>query len=350
MELFDIIESKSQWDKLLNQFGEVDIYYTFEYGTLFSKEENGTLLAAYYEIDDAKVFYPFIKRKIDWKEEAVYDIVTPYGYGGPLLKGNDEKITLFYKSFEAYCKENNIITETIRFHPIYKNFEACREIMDVEYIRKTTAVNLIYPLEQIRKDYSSMNKRNIKKAQKEGVNCFLAPSTPENILTFIELYKETMDRNHAVSYYYFEDKYFYEQMKNTSVSETLLLFAKYQGEIIAGVMVLVGLKYSHYHLGASKTAYLHLKPNNLLFDFMIEICKSKGASLLHLGGGYQEDDGLFRFKSSFTNDYNFDYFLGKKVYDGKKYIQISDEVKKCYKVNEKFFPLYRGKQDIPVEA
>ncbi|MEH7096681.1 GNAT family N-acetyltransferase, partial [Neobacillus vireti] len=187
------------------------------------------------------------------------------------------------------------------------------------------------------------NKKNIKKARKNNLTCFIADNTKENIEAFIDLYRETMDRNHASSYYYFDEEYFFEQVKETGTSETLLLLAKWKNEIIAGVMVLVGKEFSHYHLGASKTKYLELRPNNLLFDFMIEICKSKGSQLLHLGGGYQEDDGLFKFKTAFTSNNNYEYYLGKKIHNTERYKVITESLQNQYELDESYFPIYRGK-------
>ncbi|MEH7250434.1 GNAT family N-acetyltransferase [Neobacillus niacini] len=346
MGLFQVVGRKSQWEEILKNFKEADIYYSYEYGDLFAKQEGGELLTAYFEDGYSKVLYPFIKRKVDWNEEDIYDIVTPYGYGGPLIEGESKSIVQFYKLFEEYCQENKIITETIRFHPISKNYINCKKVMDVKYIRKTTAVDLTLPLEEIRETYSPMNKRNIKRAIKEGISCYVAEKTQEKIETFTKLYKRTMDRNNAESFYYFNKKYFFELFKNTNINETNLLFAQYRGEIIAGVIVMKGPKYSHYHLGASKTEFLYLKPNNCLFDFMIEFCKRRGSTHLHLGGGYQENDGLFKFKASFTNCNNFDFFIGKRVYDPKKYKEISESVLKKYKVNENYFPVYRGKMEL----
>lgn len=342
---FQVIESTPDWELLLKTFKDPDVYYTREYGNLFAKMEIGQLHAAFYKDELSKVFYPFIKRKVDWAGEEIYDIVTPYGYGGPLLEGSEQSIRSFYDCFTDYCNENNIITETIRFHPIIRNYEVCKNIMDVAYIRKTTAVDLTLSIEEIREHYSVMNKRNLTRARKGGLFCFLAENTVENIRQFIGLYQETMNRNEADGFYYFTEDYFFQQMESTSISDSYLLFAKYKSEIVAGVLVMKGLHFSHYHLGASKTSYLHLKPNNLLFDFMIEFCQSKGSTLLHLGGGYQENDGLFKFKSSFTNNNSFEYFIGKRVYNQEIYNKIIEDVKSRYKVNEQYFPIYRGKRE-----
>ncbi|WP_251550132.1 GNAT family N-acetyltransferase [Neobacillus muris] len=342
MKQLYIISQNDIWSEVLKNFETIDCYYSYEYGNLFAKNEMGKLYAAYYEDDNAKIFYPFIKRKVPFIEEELYDIVTPYGYGGPFIQGSCQSVYEFYEMFGSYCQSHHIITETIRFHPFYDNYKVFEELFEIEYIRKTTGVDLTVPMHEIRNNYSSMNKRNIRKARANNLHCFIAEKNEQNIKNFIDLYKETMDRNKASSYYYFDDEYFFEQVKNTEISETYLLFTELNNRIIAGVLILVGKEFSHYHLGASRTEYLDLKPNNLLFDYMIEFCKCKGSSMLHLGGGYQEDDGLFKFKSSFTNHNHYNYFLGKKIHNEEKYNEIIDCLRLQYTFDENYFPSYRG--------
>ncbi|MDR7239980.1 lipid II:glycine glycyltransferase FemX [Neobacillus drentensis] len=343
MYKFEVIDNKEQWSNILSSFKDIDCYYSFEYGELFANIENGEIFAAYFVMEDTKIFYPFIKRKVPIAEDKAYDIVTPYGYGGPIIIGKNEgPVDKFFEVFSKYCNSKNIITETIRFHPLYKNHQLCMGYLDIEYIRKTTAVDLTQSLVTIRKKYSSSNKRNINKAVKNNLTCFGADNSLDNIKLFMDLYNETMDRNNAANYYYFTENYFLKQVKKTDICNTYLLFTELNNEIIAGVMVFIGEGFAHYHLGASKTTFLDLKPNNLLFDFMIEFCKSKGANTLHLGGGYQEGDGLFRFKSSFTNQNNYEYYIGKKVHDFNKYHEIINNLSKHFIINDEYFPMYRG--------
>lgn len=329
------------WNIFIEKFPKLDVYYSQEYVNLFTDVEEGVPKAVYYENANGKVFYPFIKRKIDIKE-GYSDIVTPYGYGGPVFEGDRSVIKQFYNQFKGYCIDNKIITETVRLHPLLKTDEYMKDVMTVEYIRKTTAVDLTLSLEEIRKNYTSNNKRNFQKANKEGVKVFVS-NNKDDIEIFMDLYYETMDRNNALSYYYFNKSYFYRQMEEMLLSQSYLLFAKYNEQIIGGVLLLIGKEYAHYHLGASKTEYLSLKPNNLLFDAMIEFSKSFGLKALHLGGGYQENDGLFKFKTSFTNNNNFNYYLGKNIINDKIYNELSQIVMKNPSLSghSNYFPLYR---------
>lgn len=335
--------SNDNWSRFIERFPMLDIYYSQEYVNLFADVEEGIPEAVYYENENGKVFYPFIKRKIDLKE-GYFDIITPYGYGGPVLEGKHSIIIPFYQKFTEYCIHNNIVTETVRLHPLLKNDEYMKNVMTVDYIRKTTAVDLTPSLAEIRNIYTSSNKRNIKKANREGVKVYISYNQ-DDIEIFMDLYYETMDRNNALSYYYFDKAFFYRQMAETLLSKPYLLFAEHNGQIIAGVLLLIGKEYAHYHLGASRTEYLSLRPNNLLYDAMIEFAKSLGSKALHLGGGYQENDNLFKFKASFTNNNNYNFYLGKNILNDKIYQELSQMVMNNLSCNDDcdFFPAYRRK-------
>ncbi|MED1205201.1 lipid II:glycine glycyltransferase FemX [Heyndrickxia acidicola] len=350
MRTFKIIEDHTEWKKILEFFPSIDCYYSFEYGQLFAEMEDGVLLGAYFEEEQSKIFYPVIKRKISSAKEEIFDIVTPYGYGGPFIQGQKGSVTRFCQMFNEYCKKNNIITETIRFHPLYQNYQYFVHDMEVDYIRQTTAVDLSRSIEEIRSNYSTMNKRNIHKASEHHLTCSVVEKSNDNIRVFMDLYKETMDRNGANSFYYFNESYFNNQLKDNEFCKTYLLFAKKDRDVLAGVLVFIGKEYAHYHLGASKTEYLHLKPNNLLFDFMIEFCKQKNTKLLHLGGGYKELDGLFKFKTSFTNNNCFLYFMGKKIHDQSRYRSLIESIQEDFILNHDYFPLYRGIQERKLNA
>src|SRR5690554_736175 len=98
-----------------------DIYFEDNYGKLYEKIEKGVSQVYYFEDDFGKIKTQFIKREIPIKIKGdnYFDIVTPYGYGGPIImeceEGKREKLlSAFNDSFKKYCKENNIVSEFIR--------------------------------------------------------------------------------------------------------------------------------------------------------------------------------------------------------------------------------------------
>jgi hypothetical protein len=337
-----ILDSNDDWNEFIEKFPHLDIYYSKHYVNLFANIEEGMPKAVYFENENGKLFYPFILRKIAMKE-GYFDIITPYGYGGPVIEGNNV-IEKFYEQFKNFCINNNIISETIRLHPLLKNDVYMKDIMKVDYIRKTTAVDLTLSLDTIRKNYTTNNKRNIRKSIKEGVKVSVS-NNKENIDIFLDLYYETMDRNNASKFYYFNKSYFYHQMEDTALSRPYLLFAKHDNQIVGGVLLIIGKEFAHYHLGASKTEYLHLKPNNLLFDAMVEFSKSLGLKSLHLGGGHEEKDSLYKFKTSFTNNKSYNYYIGKNIINDQIYKELSNITMENLSLNKEgnYFPIYRRK-------
>lgn len=337
------IQDKENWDKVIRDFVIYDVYYTYEYCTSAARLEEGQAVLAYYLNDRGSVIYPFILRNIKSEiGERLFDIVTPYGYGGPLLIGKQDVLREFKSKFHNYCIKKNIVTEVIRLHPLLKNSEYLGDYCELQYIRKTTAVDLTTELLGIKGKYSSTNKRNIKRANKNGLTPVSVKKSDDNVKIFSKLYYGTMDRKQASSFYYFDYEFIEELLQDTKFSKTQLLFVYHEEKVISALIMFTTDKFAHYHLGASDGQYLSLRPNNLLFDFMIECAKEEGCEILHLGGGYQEDDNLFRYKTSFTNNINYDFYIGKNVFNLELYNQLIKSIGQNTKLKENYFPQYRG--------
>ncbi|MEH7344382.1 GNAT family N-acetyltransferase [Bacillus sp. JJ1532] len=214
--------------------------------------------------------------------------------------------------------------------------------MTTRYIRKTIAIDLKKSYNDLWKGYSKNNQRNITKAKNLGLSAEIATKTLTNITKFQQLYELTMKRTNSSKYYYFHKSLFSELLSEDSLYESYLLFANYQNQVVGGIILLIGMEFAHYQFGASHPDYLNLKPNNFLFDFMIRFCQEKGAKLLHLGGGYEENDGLFRYKSTFSNSDHYSYYLGTNIHDQKVFEQLNEIASKYDSYNPNFFPAYRS--------
>src|SRR6478735_1307981 len=108
---------------------DLDVYFDDNYGKLYEKVENGKAEIFNFNYKFGIIKNQFIKREIPIRinNEIYYDIVTPYGYGGPVI---------------IKCEENKIVSEFIRFHPILENAEDFTSVYDVKCIRKTLGTNL----------------------------------------------------------------------------------------------------------------------------------------------------------------------------------------------------------------
>ena len=87
-----------------------DLYFDENYGKLYENTENGKAEIFKYEDENGVVSNQFIKRNIPMIQDY-YDIVTPYGYGGPIIEESKNKEILlqnYNEAFKRYCEKNNI--------------------------------------------------------------------------------------------------------------------------------------------------------------------------------------------------------------------------------------------------
>lgn len=327
----------------------MDIYFKEEYAKIY--ELNGEGIVKVYSSQSliGKVRYIFLKREIKLIKNKVYfDIITPYGYGGPQFFPNKESdlkelILEFKENFEKYCEKEKIISEFIRFHPLEKNHEFLENDMEIKNISKTIFMNL-KDEEQIYKNIHSKCRNVIKKAIKNDVKIKIDLNN-NNLEDFKTLYYKTMEKNDALEYYYFDNKYFENSKK--LLNGNLVIFNAIKDEkTIATAMILKGHKYLHYHLSANTSEGYKVAANNLLLYEVAKWGYSKGFEKFHLGGGYGGDDSpLFKFKKAFNKDGILDFYIGKKIYNKKIYdllVQTLEEKKSELKgENSTFFPLYR---------
>lgn len=343
------LEEREKWEFWMEKFPDIDIYYSPGYCEIYQENNEGTAKLFIYEDENGYVYYPFLLREINQLEvgsfldSKYYDIITPYGYGGPVYSlkdmGNLEKLkTCFFGAFENFCIQNNIVSEFVRFHPIIKNHLFCAEGLNPIAIRNTVYMD-IADYDTIWNNITSKNRNMIRKAEKNGI----VIEQDNNLNKFEELYYQTMDKNQAVDYYYFSHEYFANTMKY--LNENIKIFnAVLNGEIIASTMIMHRNKYLHYHLSGSRKDYIKLAPNNLLLYKVALWGMENGCKYFHLGGGYRgNDDSLFSFKKSFSKNGILDFYIGKKIHNKKVYELLTKELQrlKGIDIDDGFFPLYR---------
>src|SRR5699024_844546 len=125
----------------------LDIYFNKDYGKLYEDHEDGVAEQFVYESQHGKITNLFIKREVPIQIESkvYYDIITPYGYGGPIIlecSNQKELLKEYEQAFQKYCEDNNIVAEFVRFHPIIRNAQSFQTIYNTEYIRDTVGTNL----------------------------------------------------------------------------------------------------------------------------------------------------------------------------------------------------------------
>ncbi len=123
---------------------------------------------------------------------------TSYGYGGWLIEG--KKANTLFSTYEEWCIRNGTISEFLRFHPIVKKHEACRDFFEVIQLGEVVHMDLESP--EIWNNITGKNRNVIRKAIKNGVKIYNG-RYPEIYETFRNIYNKTMDKDEAEAYYIF---------------------------------------------------------------------------------------------------------------------------------------------------
>ena len=321
----------NSWNNYLNLFSPEtkDIYYFEEYVNLYKSAQEEPLCMVALENDKCMLF-PFLQREFQYCNKKYYDFETPYGYGGPIFNVYDETFinNSLRKLFHEFT-QNNYIAGFVRFHPLLQNYSQFDTIGQIIFDRKTIAIDISLPEEDIwMKEIHTKNRNVIKKAQKNGLE-FIVDNEFEHLSQFISLYDSTMNKLSADDFYYFKDTY-YTSLKNTLRNSFLGLVKKEETLLSAAIFFYCG-PYGHYHLSGSNQDFLNLSPNNfMIYKAAIEL-KSRGVKHFHLGGGTtsNENDSLFCFKSRFSN-HQYQFVIGKLIFNPTIYQILCDNWMKRY--------------------
>ena len=321
-----------------------DIYFDPNYGKLYEDAEHGEAEIFVCQTENGKISNQFIKREIPSRidGDTYYDIVTPYGYGGPIIEECNNKEELLHEyelQFSAYCEQNNIVSEFVRFHPIVNNSVDFKKIYSCEFNRLTVGTNLKAYADPMVEEFSKSCRQNIRKKLKMGME-YRVTESPEDFDSFKQCYYSTMERNNASDYYYFDDEYF-KKIKRYFKNNTILVEAIYQGQTIAAGLYFISNKTIHIHLSGTLKEYLHLSPAYILRYGAMMWGKENGYELIHHGGGrsVSEEDNLYKFKKQFGKNTQFDFFIGKKIWNADIYNRICSNV--GADISGSFFPAYR---------
>jgi serine/alanine adding enzyme len=297
-------------------------------------EENGLAELAVFKLDDNFCFHPYIKRKTHL-ESHCYDIISAYDFGGFWFSTRDPSIqkdllNYFSKTFSSYCKENNIVTEFIRFYPFSDLLDPPG--YDVSLVENNVIVSLDQTDDEIKSAYHHSLRADLKKANSydQGMDRDISPST------FVKLYHKNLDLLKSELYYYFPVEFF-ENLPNMQS----VCLKDLEGDITAAHVYLRDGPVLFYYLSTSNRDLLYKKPNDLLLNNMFFEAKNEGFKTLHMGGGRAES--LVRYKKKFSKQ-TIPYFIGKKIFMHQKYkmlVQLKEDQLKTRFDDNTFFPLYR---------
>lgn len=335
------IHDKKNWQYALSLIPRHDIYQTRDYAKLFTKIKKNALLL--FSEGKYNAIFPILIRKI--KNTDFADITSVYGYAGILPNTNNMPPSVkkrFQEHLITYFRENQIISGFSRLHPLMNYSSVLLEgLGKIESVNETVYIDLTLPEKEQTAQYSRSLERQVKNLYRSGVTCRIAANNEYE--KFASLYYRTMDRLHADEDYYFPVDYF-EKMAQATDFQTVFLFAEYKNQLIGGGLFTCCGEFMQYHLGAVPEEFLPLSPLKIIIDTARQIGTQSGMKYLHLGGGYDgQNGGLFEFKSRFS-ERRATFKVWKWIADEAVYADLVKERFGKEIPESNYFPLYRLKK------
>jgi hypothetical protein len=147
--------------------------------------------------------------------------------------------------------------------------------------------------DQIWRDYKPNLRRTIQKALGSDLG-FEKIKDRKEVYQFYQLYLASMERNKALAKYPVD--LFYAIFDLLIPESAQIFFVKYQGQPVAGMVVIYSEETAYYLHGGSSTEHLHLRPNDLLFHNAIKVAKEMGKSYFDFLGSDKGLSSLIQFK------------------------------------------------------
>jgi len=290
---------------------------------------------------NCRIAYPFFCRPI--ASLPLWDTLSPE-FTGPFASGEptDAVCGAFPTMFSTYAMNQGVVAEFIRLHP-WKALTGALLRNCLQYSREIVYVDLTLPEDELwRNSFTHACRKNIQRAQRERVRVFEA-RTIDHIREFHRLYIQTMEARSALKEYHFPLDYFaaiFDELKESA----RFVLAEYRDRLVAGTLYLHDRDDVYSYLGGALYEFQHVRPTNAIIYDTILWGKRQGRKRLVLGGGYSPDDGILRFKASFS-PHRARFYVYKRVHLPERYAALCESWSNIHRRDPQasaYFPPYRS--------
>lgn len=316
---------------------------------------NGRLMAATIVDGTGHVLYPFFVREIDPGESQDgdsgtfprRDIVSPYGYGGPLHWGLDDveaSAKVFWAEFGTWARAQSIVSEFVRFSLFDEDvlpYPGPTRTRQANYVRE-----LDVPAEDLWQGVESKVRRNARRALREGVS-IIVDDRGAYVEDFLRIYLGTMDRCASAEWYRF-DRSFFARLHAALPGRFAYVLAQLKGEIVSADLLLLSADTGYYFLGGTQASSFSTRPNDLVKVEAMNWLRETGRRRYVLGGGVQPQDGLERYKRGFAPRGAVDFSTGERILSPRCYDALVAGTRRRFSSSgvewdesDDFFPAYR---------
>jgi hypothetical protein len=309
-----------------------DVYYSPSFARLFQETINkgDEVCCAAMNTDEGALLYPFVKRNLGRltgvdRLLGLCDTISLYGRGGVVGSQTAlQNIDFFNQRLASYCKENSVVCSFDRFHPILKNETLASKSAKLLDVGGFVVVDLRPEMTDIENSFKHSVRKNLRKAERNDVTCIIE-SNGNHLKDFLDIYYQTLSRNEAREFYYFNEEFFVA-LCDMLAGQFHFFYAIVAGSIVSCELVLHHGKYCHSFLGGTYKEALHLCANQLLKREILSFCRQLGCEYFLLGGGQAPNDGVFNFKKAFAPKGVRPSYIGGTCWDSTTYEKLKMEL------------------------
>lgn len=277
-------------------FAAPDIYFEPGYGSADSAPDTEWISLVGYK---GKWQMPLHIRR----SEGLVDAVSPYGYSGVyadqyLTEG--ERAGAWSDALHL-LRKHRVLSVFLRQSPLFASpFENTPGEVVVD--GHSTVCVKTKSTEATWEGMQGRSRTSIRKAEKLGYTTTIRPVEKQDLLPgskFRELYEGAMRRREANARYFFATDYY--RKLHAALGSNLLLAETIdaEGRCAAAALFMRHDGQLHYHLsGAKPEAGRNGATNQLIWSALQWACENS-VDRVHLGGGVEGEDSLFKFKRSF---------------------------------------------------
>jgi hypothetical protein len=337
--------NEAEWHAYLDRISRKQLVHFPRYARVYERYGDGAAECFVYDGEAGLVVYPFLRRPIE-NAPGLTDIITPYGYGGPIYQCGPgyspaQLATDFRSAFASYARDTRMVSEFVRFHPFLGNHAPYVGLFEAVTLHCLNALtDLTIGANALFQQYRASYQQCVRKAGRSGLEVVRVPG-PDFIDPFFELYSASMLQKHQEGYVKFRRKFLFDLIEELG-DEIKCFTVIHKNRAIAIALFQHFDGYLDYFLAASDPSTLSLRPNHLLLHEAALWAIGNGISWLHLGGGHKS---LQFFKHGFANR-SCEYHIGKHVFDQDNYVALSKEHwarhGRDWSPGQTYFPGYRA--------
>jgi len=300
-----------EWNDLLSQSEVCDPFQTYEWAQVLRNSM------------DVEPFFLFVQNKgetiggVMFFKKRMFGISDCYEIrGGPLYVGRNESVVMETITKALSKKKTRSIYLLFVPYPLINR--GFRETLESEgylgFPFSTIIIDLRRPLDNIWGALDKRARRRVRKAKRDGVEATVA-ETWQEWKEYYDLHVlHGREKSYPTSPYNFFEEMFKLHHKNMS----RLFLAKYEEEIIAGILCLIYRKNLVCLESSSLDAFLKFNPNNLVRWKTIEWAGENGVTTYDIGGLPWEKTpylrGVYEFKKQWDGHVQwYYYYLNRRL-------------------------------------